>query len=433
MRIRIFSNAIAIEPRHYFPSRFCMDNSPDQTMASAPPVDALANQPLVRVSRDGTEYTLLGTAHVSRASVAAVRQLIETENYDAIAIELCDTRFRAMRDREAWRNLDLWQVIREGKAGMVAANLALSAYQRRLAEQFGIEPGAEMKAAADLAEQHGRPLWLIDREVSVTLRRAYRSVGFWSRMGIVSGLLASLFERGEVSEDDIEKLKQGDMLQSAFTEFAAQSEPLYRSLIAERDTYMSARLRSENTSHAGRVLVVIGAGHLAGIERELAAQNDDPAGVIAGLKTLPPPARWPKWVGFGILALIIGAIAYSFSRGADFGVVALRDWILFTGFGAAIGALLGGAHPLSILVAFVVAPLKPFRPIVPSGAFSAGTEMWLRRPRVADFEALRDDVLDWRGWWRNRVSRTLLVFMLTNFGMMFGEYFAGFRILHRLI
>ena len=120
-------------------------------------------------------------------------------------------------------------------------------------------------------------------------------------------------------------------------------------------------------------------------------------------------------------------------RGAGFGAVALRDWILFTGCFAAAGALAGGGHFLSVLTAFVVAPLKPFRPLVPSGALSAATEMWLRRPRVSDFEALRDDVLDWRGWWKNRVSRTLLVFMFTNFGMMIGEYLAGIRILHRLL
>ena len=396
--------------------------------------DALVGQPITRVTRDGVEYTMLGTAHVSRASVTAVRSLIQTGDFDAIAVELCDTRFRALRDREAWRNLDLLKVIREGKAGMVAANLALSAYQRRLAEQFGIEPGAEMKAAADLADERGKPLWLVDREISVTLRRAYRSVGFWDRMGILSGLVASLFERGEVAEADIEKLKHGDMLQSAFSEFAEQSEPLFRSLIAERDTFMAARLREENANQSfKKVLVVIGAGHLAGIERELTAQSESPQTLLAALKATPPAARWPKWIGYGVLALIIGAIIFAFTRGVGLGAVALRDWVVYTGCGAALGALVGGGHPLTVLTAFIVAPLKPFRPLVPSGALAAAAEMWLRRPRVADFEALRDDVINWHGWWKNRVSRTLLVFIFTNFGMMIGEYLAGFRILHRLM
>jgi len=408
-----------------------MDSSPVPTVAT----DAHADQPLAHITRDGVEYTLLGTAHVSRASVAAVRSLIESGEFDAIAVELCDTRFRAMRDREAWRNLDLLKIIRDGKAGMVAANLALSAYQRRLAEQFGIEPGAEMKAAADLAEQRGKPLWLIDREISTTLKRAYRSVRLRDRLGIFSGLVASLFERGDVAEEEIEKLKQGDMLQSAFSEFAQQSEPLYRSLIAERDTFMAARLREESARQPlRRVLVIIGAGHLAGIERELAGQTDAPDSLLGALNGVPPAAQWPKWIGIGLLVAIFAAITYAFyTRGVGFGALALRDWLLFTGIGAALGALVGGGHVLSVLTALVVAPLKPFRPFVPVGAVAAAVEMALRRPRVADFEALRDDVIDWHGWWRNRVSRTLLVFMFANFGMMIGEWMAGIRIFHRML
>jgi pheromone shutdown-related protein TraB len=406
--------------------------------------NTLTDQPIARVMRDGVQYTLLGTAHVSRASVAAVQTLIETENFDAIAIELCDTRYRALRDREAWRNLDLLQIIRQGKAGMVAANLALSAYQRRLAEQFGIEPGAEMKTAAELADAQHKPIWLIDREVGTTLKRAYRSVGFFQRFGILSGLIASLFERGEVAEADIEKLKQGDMLQSAFNEFAEQSEPLFRSLIGERDSFMSARLRQEsqkaqadNAQGAGapikRVLAVIGAGHLAGMTRELEKQQDAPSELIQSLNATPRASQWPKWIGLGVLVLIVAAIAFAFTRGANLGVTALRDWVVFTGSLAALGALLGGGHPLSALTAFVVGPLKPFRPFVPVGAVAAAVEMSLRRPRVADFESLRDDVIDWRGWWKNRVSRTLLVFLLTNVGMILGEYLAGIRILNRLL
>lgn len=408
-----------------------MSSAPVPTTAA----DAHADQPLARVTRGGVEYTLLGTAHVSRASVAAVRSLIENSDFDAIAVELCDTRFRAMRDREAWRNLDLLKIIREGKAGMVAANLALSAYQRRLAEQFGIEPGAEMKAASDLAEQRGKPLWLIDREISTTLKRAYRSVRWRDRIGIFSGLVASLFERSDVAEEEIEKLKQGDMLQSAFSEFAQQSEPLFRSLIAERDTFMAARLREESAKQPlRRVLAVVGAGHLAGIERELSEQTDAPQATLGALNSVPPAAQWPKWTGIGLLVAIFAAITYAFyARGVGFGTLALRDWVLFTSVGGALGALAGGGHILSVLTALVVAPLKPFRPFVPVGAVAAAVEMALRRPRVADFEALRDDVIDWQGWWRNRVSRTLLVFMFSNFGMMIGEWLAGIRIFHRML
>jgi len=401
---------------------------------AAAAASSLAEQPVARVRRGDVEYVLLGTAHVSRASADAVRAMLDSEPFDAVAVELCESRFRSLRNPEAFRELDLFQVIRQGKAGLVAANLALSAFQRRLAEQFGIEPGAEMKVAIDGAEARGLPVWLIDREVGVTLKRAYRSVGFFDRLGIIGGLGGSLLTREEVSEDEIEKLKQGDLLGSMFSEFARESPPLYEALIAERDRFMTASLREEAMRHpVKRVLVVIGAGHLAGIQRELAEQIEPAQPLRDKLSTLPPASPWPKWIAIGLLVVVALAIAIAFSRGANLGADALRDWVLFTGGCAALGALAGGGHPLSVLAAFVVAPLKPFRPGVPAGAASAATELWLHRPRVADFDALRDDVVHWTGWWKNRVSRTLLVFMLTNLGTIVGEYLAGFHIVKSLL
>jgi pheromone shutdown-related protein TraB len=398
-----------------------------------PPDQRLSEQPVARVRRGDVEFVLLGTAHVSRASAEAVRSMLEQEPFDAVAVELCESRFRSLRNPEAFRELDLFQVIRQGKAGLVAANLALSAFQRRLAEQFGIEPGAEMKAAIDGAEARNLPVWLIDREVGVTLKRAYRSVGFLDRLAIVGGLGASLLTREDVSEDEIEKLKQGDLLGSMFNEFARESPPLYEALIAERDRFMTASLRDEVAHRpVKRVLVVIGAGHLAGIERELGAQIEPAQPLKEKLSTLPPASPWPKWIAIGLLVVVAVAIGIAFSRGATLGADALRDWVLFTGGFTALGCLAGGGHPLSVLVAFVVGPLKPFRPGVPSGAVSAATELWLHRPRVADFDTLRDDVLHWTGWWKNRVSRTLLVFMLTCLGTMVGEYLAAFHIVKSL-
>ena len=398
------------------------------------PADALADQPIARVRRGDVEYVILGTAHVSRVSADAVRAILDRETFDAVAVELCEPRFQSMRDPEAFRRLDLFQVIRQGKVGLVAANLALSAFQRRLAEQFGIEPGAEMKAAIDGAEQRHLPIWLIDREIGVTLKRAYRSVGFVDRLSIVGGLGASLLTREEVSEDEIEKLKQGDLLGSMFNEFARESPPLYDALIGERDRFMTARLREQSAYGAvKRVLVVIGAGHLAGIERELVAQNEMPRPLLDKLSTLPPASRWPKWVALGVFLIIAGAIAFTFTRGVRAGTDALLTWTLFTGGFAALGAIAAAAHPLSAIAAFIAAPLKPFRPGVPASAISAGVEAWLRKPRVADFDTLRDDVSHWTGWWKNRIARTLLNFMFVTIGTLIGEYAAGFHIIKNLL
>jgi len=401
--------------------------------ASAPVHDALADQPIARVRRGDVEYVLLGTAHVSRASVDAVHALVERESFDAIAVELCEPRYQSIRDPEAFRRMDLFQVIRQGKAGLVAANLALSAFQRRLAEQFGIEPGAEMKAAIDDADARGLPVWLIDREIGTTLKRAYRSVGFLERLSIIGGLGGGLLTREEVAEDEIEKLKQGDLLGSMFSEFAQESPPLYDALIGERDRYMTARLRQyASESNVRRVLVVIGAGHLAGIEKELVAQKEIPQPLLEKLSLVPPAASWPKWLAAAAFVAIAAAIGFAFTRGARSGIEALQTWVVFSGGFAALGAIAAAAHPLSVLTAFVAAPLKPFRPGIPASAFSAGVEAWLRKPRVADFDSLRDDVAHWSGWWKNRIARTLLNFLFVTLGTMIGSYVAGFRIIKNL-
>ena len=401
----------------------------------APP-DALADQPLARIERDGVEYVLLGTAHVSRASVEAVKALIEREPFDAIAVELCESRARGIRDPEAFAKMDLFQVIRTGKAGMVFASLALSSFQQRIAEQYGIEPGAEMKAAMREADTRGLPLWLVDREIGTTLNHAYRGVRFRDRLGIIGGLIASVFSSDEIDEAEIEKLKQGDILEGAFGEFARESKPLYEALIGERDRFMAARLREESSNAPAikRVLVVIGAGHLAGIQRELDAQQEAPRAIIEPLAAKLPAPKWPKFLTIGIMLAIFAAIGFLFYRNAAMGWHALRDWVIYTAVLSGIGAAVAGGHPLSVLTAAVMGPLKPLRPPgLSSGVFSGMVEAWLRKPRVADFQSLRKDLLHVSGWWRNRVARTLLVFMLTNLGTIAGEYLAGIRIFSRLL
>jgi pheromone shutdown-related protein TraB len=406
---------------------------PETDLALLP---ALQGQPIERVQRDGVEYVVLGTAHVSRSSVEAVDALLEHEHFDAVAVELCDSRAQSMRDPEAFKQMDLFRVIRQGKAGMVAASLVLSTFQKRLADQSGIQPGAEMKAAMDGAEQRGLPVWLIDREVGTTLKRAWHSVGFWQRFGLLGGLLASVFEREEIEQGEIEKLKQGDLLESAFSEFATESKPLFQSLISERDAFMASRLREESartaTAEPRRVLVVIGAGHLKGLGGLLREQHDDPAITVAKLAATPPKARWPKWLAVALVLLVFAAIAYAFHRNTALGTQVLVSWVLFTGGFAALGAVAAGGHPLSILAAFIAAPIKPFRPGIPAGGISAMVEAWVRRPRVVDFDTLRDDIVHWSGWWKNRVARTLLNFFLVSIGTIIGEYSAGIHIFKSL-
>ena len=391
---------------------------------------------LRRVTVGATEITLLGTAHVSRASAEQVKALVESGEYDAVAVELCPSRLDSLLYPEKLAEMDLFQVIKSGKAGMVAASLALGAYQQRLAEQFGIEPGAEMRAASDAAEAAGLPLLLIDREIGATLKRIHRRLGWWQRWVLMSGLGASLFSREKVSEDEIERLKEGDILESTFSEFAERNSALYETLIQERDRFMAARLREEAADKAPRkLLAVVGAGHLAGIERylnEAATQAPDPAVEQAELNHVPEGSRWPKLIPWLILLLVTAGFVWAFVDSPELGLQVVVDWILITGGLCALGTLLAGAHPLSVIGAFVAAPFTTLHPALGAGFVVAGIELTLRKPKVSDFASLRHDVTHWRGWWRNRVARTLLVFIFSTLGAASGTYVAGFRLFGRL-
>lgn len=394
--------------------------------------DGLHGQPHAIVERDGVRYTLLGTAHVSKESVAAVRQAIASGDYDAVAVELDPQRLQALSDPEALARLDLVKVIREGKVALFAANLGLAAYQRRLAEQLGIEPGAELMAAVNDARARGLPMHLIDRDVGTTFKRISAKLGFFGRIKLGSGLLTGLFVDDEVGEQEIEKLKEGDMLEASFGEFAKESPALYGTLIDERDQFMAARLR-QTAGDARNVLAVIGAGHLQGLAGYLREDARDPAALCAELEHVHKQRKLP-WFTLALMALVLGGIGWGFWRGGfDFGADLLKQWVLYTAGFAAVGCALAGGHPLSILAGALAAPLKPFRPGIPSGTFSALVEVHMRKPAYGDFLALRDDAQTLRGWYRNRVARVVLNFLLTNLGTMIGVWLAGARIVGKLI
>ncbi len=390
-------------------------------------------EPRADVRIGDSRITLLGTAHVSRASADQVEKLLQSGEYDAVAVELCPGRYNALIDPDALSRMDLFKVFRQGKASMVAANLALGAYQQRLAEQFDIEPGAEQRAAVHYARDNHRPVLLIDREIGVTLKRVLRNVPWWKRFGLFAGLLASVISREEVSEEEIEALKEGDMLETTFAEFAADRQDLFHPLISERDEYMAARLLQEVAANSHEnILAVIGAGHLKGVKGYLEQGISDPAATIAELDHLPRPSRWPKLVPWLVVALVLIGFAVGFARSPSLGWQLVMDWVLINGVLSALGALVAAAHPLTVVTAFLAAPITSLNPTVGAGMVTAAVEIYLRKPRVGDFSRLRHDTSELKGWWRNRVSRTLLVFLFSTLGSAAGTYVAGFRIFERL-
>ena len=386
--------------------------------------------PLKTLTVGNTRYTLLGTAHVSAESADDVTKLIDTGAFDAVAIELCDARHHNMANPEAMGEQDLFQVFKQGKAGMVAASLALGAFQQRIADQSGIEPGAEMRAAVEQAQGRQLPLLLIDRDVGITLKRIYRNVPWWQRFSLFSGLLGSVLSRQDVSHEDIEKLKEGDMLEATFSEFAAQSEALYTPLIRERDRYMALRLAED--APPGRyqhVLVVLGAGHLKGTAEHLEAPlPEQPSTERQALEHSPPPGRFWKLLPWMITALVLTGFAIGFSRNTDLGWQLVLEWFLINGVLSGAATIAALAHPVTVIATFFAAPLTSLNPTIGAGFVAAGAELFMRKPKVRDFSTLRHDVTQLKGWWKNRVSRTLLVFIMATLGSAAGTWIAGFRI-----
>lgn len=400
--------------------------------------DSQSPEPIKTLQLKNAEVTLLGTAHISKASADKVQELLESGHYDCVAVELCPSRHNAIINPDALAKMDLFQVIREGKAALVAANLALGAFQQRMAEQLDIKPGAEMRIAIETATQMKIPVALIDREIAVTLKRVYRNVPWWQRMNIVAGLLASVVSRQEVSEEEIEKLKEGDILESAFSQFAQEAEHLYKPLVDERDQYMAAKLIQEDGSEKfQRILAVVGAGHLKGIHSYLTQwqseqQEFDTGEHLSRLDQIPPGSKWIKSIPWAIVALILVGFIIGFSKSADLGLQLVVDWVLINGGLSALGAIIALGHPFTVIGAFIAAPLTSLNPTIGAGMVTAAIETYMRKPKVEDFSRLRTDTTSVKGWWQNRVTRVLLVFILSTLGSAAGTYLAGFRIFERL-
>jgi len=406
-----------------------------QNQLNSPEADTThSSEPLTTIELDGRKITILGTAHVSRASADKVQELISTSEYDAIAVELCPSRHKAIVNPDSMAKMDLFKVIQSGQASMVAASLALGAYQQRMADQFNIEPGAEMKVAITDAQKASLPVLLIDREIGTTLKRVYRNVPWWKRFSLFSGLFSSILSKEEVSEKEIEHLKEGDVLESTFAQFAEDEKDLFKPLIHERDQFMSASLLKElKDSNYQHILAVVGAGHMGGMEKLLKDRTiEQPTQLIAELNTIPDGSKWLKYLPWAIVALILIGFAIGFNRSPELGTALIIDWVLINGGLAAVGAAIAMAHPLTILTAFLAAPLTSLNPMVGAGMVTAAAEIYLRKPQVGDFSRLKSDASSLKGWWNNQVTRVLLIFMLSSLGSAIGTYVAGFRIFDKL-
>jgi len=398
-----------------------------------PEYDTLT-EPLKTVKIDDCSITMLGTAHVSKASADKAQELIATGKYDAVAVELCPSRHKTIINPDAMAKMDLFQVIKSGQASMVAASLALGAFQQRMAEQFDIEPGAEMRVAIKDAKEARLPVVLIDREIGTTLKRIYRNVPWWKRFNLFGGLIASVISKEKISAEEIERLKEGDVLESSFSQFAEDEKDLFHPLISERDEYMSARLiKTCKENDYKHILAIIGAGHMKGMTEQIENKCiTNPDETITQLDTIPESSNWFKFLPWIIVALILTGFVIGFMRSPEIGTAMILDWVLINGGLSALGAAIAFAHPLTILTAFLAAPLTSLNPTIGAGMVVAAAETYLRKPKIDDFNRLRTDTTSLKGWWNNQVTRILLIFILATMGSAIGTYVAGFRIFERL-
>jgi pheromone shutdown-related protein TraB len=372
---------------------------------------------------NGRRITLVATAHVSQGSVDEVVAVIESEKPDRLCVELDEGRWRSMSSPDAWQKTDIVKIIKEGRAFLLLANLALSSFQRKMGAEAGIKPGAEMLASIRAAEAAGIPYSLCDRDVQTTLRRAWGKSNFWNKAKLMAQLIESAFSNEKPSAEDIEKLKERSELDEMMGELAAYLPSVKETLIDERDRYLAAKIWS---APGERLVAVIGAGHAPGVEAWLARFASGEADTdVSALDALPPKGFLAKSAGWLVPALIVGLIALGFvNSGAEASLTLLLRWVALNGTLAALGSLLCLAHPLTLLVSFAAAPIATLNPLVAVGLFSGLTEAWLRKPRVEDFQSLASDVGSLKGFYRNKVTHILLVFFLSSLGGAVGNFIA---------
>ncbi len=380
-----------------------------------------------------SKVTLVGTAHVSRQSVELVEEKINSGDYDCVAVELCEPRLNNLTDSSTWKNLDVFQIFRQKKATLLLVNLALSAYQRRLAKKIGVQAGQEMIRAVELAREKNLRLEVIDRNVSTTLQRMVTGVSFWQKLKIISGLIAGIFVGEEISEQQIEELKQGDMLHAVVEEFGQTMPQVKSVLIDERDEYMTGKLMQlGDTEDAPKnVIAFVGAGHLVGMIP--CFENPPTIERLEELDQKPPSGKTGLYIGWGICLLILSMFYVGYQRSPELGWQLVTTWVVINGGLSALGALLALAHPLTILTAFLAAPLTSLNPTISAGIVVGLVESYLRKPRVSDFESLKEDLAVMSMWWKNGVMRVLIVFLFANIGSMVGTYVAGASIITQIL
>jgi pheromone shutdown-related protein TraB len=383
------------------------------------------------LSLNGREITLLGTAHISKESIGEVSATIKAVNPGCVAIELDEKRRESMTDTDAYRKLDVIAVLKRKEGFLLLANLVLASFQRRMGQNVGVKPGDEMLAAMNTAEEMGIPSVMVDRPIAVTLRRAWAKNTFWGKCKLISAMIASAFDNEEVSPEQIEALKKSNEMDSMMGELSDYLPAVKEVLIDERDRYLACHIWNASGSN---VIAVLGAGHLPGVQVHLEkiAAGEESTDTTA-ISEIPQKKGFSKYAGWIIPVLIVILIVLGFIFGGrTTGRAMVGSWIIWNGMLAAIGTIIAAGHPLTVLVAFIGAPITSLCPFIGVGVFTGIVQAVFCKPKVFDMETLQDDVTTFKGWYRNRILRVLLVFLLSSIGSSIGTFVAGAGIIKTL-
>ena len=370
-----------------------------------------------RLNYEDKEVTLIGTAHVSRESTQRVQEVISEMKPETVCIELCESRYKSMTQKNRWQDTDLLKVIREKKAFLLLSNLMLAYFQKKIGEKLGVKPGAEILQAISSAEAVGARIHLADRDIRTTLSRAWRLMGMWTKLKLLFQLTTSIGEMGDITEEEIEEMKKKDVLEALLSEMGQSLPEIRRILIDERDQYLAEKIRN---APGNRIVAVVGAGHVPGIEHHWNEPID-----MDALNQVPPKGKAMQVLKWGIPILILGLFVVGFiEAGAATGANVIKWWILANATLAGLGAACALAHPLTILSAVLASPLTSLNPMVAAGWVAGLVEIFMGKPKVRDFEALADDIGSLKGFWRNKITRILLVVVFTNLGSSLGTFVA---------
>ncbi|MDF2942599.1 MAG: TraB family protein [Herbinix sp.] len=370
------------------------------------------------------EILLIATAHVSKESVALVKQVIEEEQPDSVCIELDDERYQNIQNPKAWEDTDIIKVIKSKKVGFLAANLMLSSYQKKMAKKLETTVGGEMLQGMESAKAVGAELVLADRNIQTTFLRIWRKLSFWEKAKLAVSFLFSFDDDSEISNQDLQELLQEDMLESAISGMRKQFPKIGDILISERDQYLAAKIKE---APGKKVVAVLGGAHVPGVKNEIFQTQD-----IQSISVVPEKSKFSKIAGWIIPAIITGMLIYSFVLNFETGLHQLSAWILWTGTLAALFTALSLAHPLSILTSFVAAPITTLHPMLACGWFAGLVEATLKKPTVLDVQNISTDILSLKGILRNRFLKTIFVTFMANIGGTIGTLIAGTDMIRNL-